>query len=49
MTELRMYTTLTGELPKLVANSTPMCFVEYAQYLELKAEFDKLKEEKQND
>ena len=45
MEDLRMYTTQAGEIPKLVANNIVMCFVEYTQYLELKAEFDKPKEE----
>lgn len=38
-TELRMYSTVAGELPSLVRNQTPKCFVEYEQYLEaLKAQ-----------
>lgn len=40
-TELRMYSTVAGELPSLVRNQTPKCFVEYEQYLELKAEYEK--------
>ncbi len=42
--ELRMYTTVAGELVSLVQNKIPKCFVEYEQYLELKQAHDKLME-----
>lgn len=33
--EVRLYSTVAGELVKLVQTETPKCFVEYEQYLAL--------------
>lgn len=33
--EVRLYSTVVGELVKLVQTETPKCFVEYGQYLAL--------------
>ena len=51
MEELRLYSTIAGELVRLVQNETPELFVEHKQYMELsqsyselKAEYDKLME-----
>lgn len=44
MKDVRIYSTVAGEIPLLVQKNIPKCFVEYGQYLELKAELDELKE-----
>lgn len=44
MQELRMYSTVAGELVTLVQKEVPKCFVEYEQYLELEKEYKKLME-----
>lgn len=44
MKDLLIYSTIAGEIPLLVHKNIPKCFVEYEQYLELKAESDKKKD-----
>jgi len=44
MQELKMYSTVAGELVTLVQKEVPKCFVEYEQYLELEKEYKKLME-----
>lgn len=44
MKELLIYSTVAGEIPLLVHKNIPKCFVEYEQYLELKAESDAWKQ-----
>lgn len=46
MQELRMYSTVVGEIVTLVQKEIPKCFVEYEQYLELEKEYKKLLEER---
>lgn len=41
--ELRMYSTVAGKLPQLIAQGKAECFVEYAQYLELLQAYEELK------
>lgn len=42
--EVRLYSTVAGELVKLVQKETPKCFVEYEQYLALEKAYKELKE-----
>lgn len=34
MTEVLCYSTVCGELPKLIANNTPMCLANWSDYVE---------------
>ena len=43
MKELEVYCTTSGELPKLVREGSPMCFVPYQQAKELLDELTTLK------
>ena len=43
--EVRLYSTVAGELVKLVQTETPKCFVEYEQYLVLEKAYKELMEE----
>lgn len=36
MEELTIYSTVVGELPRLVDKQQPMCFIPYSEVLELK-------------
>lgn len=42
--EVRIYSTVAGELVKLVQTETPKCFVEYKQYLALEKAYKELME-----
>ena len=42
--EVRLYSTVAGELVKLVQTETPKCFVEYEQYLALEKAYKELVE-----
>lgn len=42
--EVRVYSTVAGELVKLVQTETPKCFVEYEQYLALEKAYKELME-----
>lgn len=42
--EVRLYSTVAGELVKLVQTETPKCFVEYEQYLCLEKAYKELME-----
>lgn len=42
--EVRLYSTVAGELVKLVQTETPKCFVEYEQYLTLEKVYKELME-----
>lgn len=43
MKELEVYSTVAGELVKLVENKIPKCFVPYEQVKELLDEYNELK------
>ncbi len=47
--EVRLYSTVAGELVKIVQTETPKCFVEYEQYLALEKAYKELIEELEND
>ena len=42
---MNVYSTVAGELPLMVRNGTPVCFVPYSQALEMVAEITRLKAE----
>lgn len=49
MQELRVYTTMAGDIPRLVEQKKAMCFVEYQQHLEIVKELEqKIKQLEEN-
>lgn len=44
MTDVLVYSSISGELPKIVDQETPMCFVKWEDYLKLKEINEKLSE-----
>lgn len=42
---MNVYSTVAGQLPLMVRNGTPECFIPYSQALEMAAEIKRLKKE----
>lgn len=42
MNDTMCYSTLAGELPKLVENEVPMCFAKWEDYVELQRKYEEL-------
>lgn len=41
--DILCYSTVAGELPRLVANSVPMCFVSWEDWNDLVKEYEEIK------